>query len=166
MQDVDKKPRIKRINGYLHRFTPVFDNAGKFLNYVVSPVMVEFKPRDLLQVIIGASVIAVPVAFTEETWKLGETLPLLNVVSLSFISLFFIGIFAYFNFYRFMLKNHVFEFCKRVFFTYFFSLFVVGVLLTIIQKCPWEADYIVALKRVMIVGFPASMGATISDTIK
>jgi hypothetical protein len=43
---------------------------------------------------------------------------------------------------------------------------VVALILTIIQKCPWGVDNILALKRIAIVAFPASMSATISDTIK
>ena len=45
-------------------------------------------------------------------------------------------------------------------------LAVVALLLTIIQKCPWGVDNILAIKRVIIVAFPASMSATVSDTIK
>ncbi len=157
---------IKRIGGYLHRVVPVIDSAGKLLQFAVTPLMVEFRPRDLMQVIVGASVLAVPVAFTEETWKLGEALPLINVLTLSFISLIFIGAFVYFNFYRFMLKDHIVDYFKRTIAIYLFSLIVVSIILTIIQKCPWGTDNLLALKRIMIVGFPASMSAAISDTIK
>ncbi len=166
MEEHKEEVKVKRINGYLHRFTPVFDKAGKLLSYAVSPVMVEFRPRDLMQVIVGASILAVPVTFTEEAWKLGENLPMLNVVLLSILSVLFIGMFVYFNFYRYMLKNHVFEYAKRVFSIYFFSLLVVGILLTIIQKCPWQTDLPVAIKRILIITFPSSMSAAVSDTIK
>ena len=166
MEEQKVEPKIKRINGYLHRITPVFDKAGKLLSFAVSPIMVEFKPRDLMQVVVGASILAVPVAFTEETWKLGEGLPMLNVLLLSAISILFIGMFVYFNFYRYMLKNHVIEYIKRIFSIYFVSLLIVGILMTIIQKCPWQTDFAVAIKRVLIVTFPSSMSAAVSDTIK
>jgi len=42
----------------------------------------------------------------------------------------------------------------------------VALILTIIQKCPWEADAVLAIKRVIIVSFPATMSGTLSDTIK
>jgi uncharacterized membrane protein len=119
-----------------------------------------------MQVIVGASVLAVPVAFTEETWNLGQDLPLQNVLLLSGLSLVFIGLFVYLNFYRFMFKENKSEYFKRVFSIYFFSLIVVAVLLTIIERCPWSADFLTALKRVLIVAFPASMSAALSDTIK
>ena len=157
---------IKRIGGYLNRVVPITDSAGKVINYALKPLMVEFRPRDLMQVIIGASILAVPVAMTEETWVLGTELPLANVLVLSGLSLLFIAGFVYYNFYRFTFKGHCFEYIKRVAAIYLFSMLVVGLLLTVIQKCPWGADNLLALKRIMIVSFPASMAAAVSDTLK
>ena len=128
--------------------------------------MVEFRPRDLMQVLVGASILAVPVAFTEETWKLGAELPLGNVILLSALSILFIALYVYLNFYRFHMKGHVLEYIKRTSAIYFFSLLVVAILLTIIGRCPWSTDLMVAIKRVLIVAFPASMSAAISDTLK
>jgi len=67
------------------------------LSYALNPLMVEFRPRDLMQVVVGASTLAVPVAFTEETWTLGARLPLGNVLLLSAMSLLCIAMFVYFN---------------------------------------------------------------------
>ena len=128
--------------------------------------MVELKPRDIMQIIVGASVLAIPVGFTEETWNLGERLPLNNVLALAIISMVFVALFVYFNFYRFQLKGYIFEYIKRVFAIYVIALIVVGILLTLIEKCPWGTDNIVALKRMIIVAFPCSMSAAISDTLK
>jgi uncharacterized membrane protein len=166
MEEQKSETKVKRIGGYLHRVIPVFDSAGKIINYSLTPLMVEFRPRDLMQVIVGASILAVPVAFTEETWKLGESLPTKNVLLLSALSLLFIASFVYFNFYRFNFKEHVFQYFKRVISIYIFSLLVVGLILTIIQKCPWGQDNLLALRRIMIVAFPASMSAAVSDTLK
>jgi uncharacterized membrane protein len=110
--------------------------------------------------------LSVPVAFTEETWVLGKELPLANVVGLSLLSLLFLGLFVCYNFYRFNFKGHVFEFIKRVAGIYFISLLVVATLLTLINKCPWSTDHITAIKRILIVAFPASMSAAVSDSIK
>jgi uncharacterized membrane protein len=157
---------IKRIGGYLHRVVPIVDEAGNVISHALKPFMVEFRLRDIMQVIVGASLLAVPVAFTEEVWKLSAELPLRNVLSLSGLSLLFIGLFVYFNFYRSYLGKHWFQYCKRVFLTYAISLLVVALLLWIIQRCPWETEPIVALKRVLIVAFPASMSAAVSDVLK
>jgi len=166
MDEKRRVPGVERIGGYLHRVVPILDSAGKVLDYALKPLMVEFRPRDLMQVIVGASILAVPVAFTEETWRLGETLPFRNVLLLSAISVLFIALFVYFNFYRFAFKGHAFEYAKRVLAIYFFSLLIVGGLLTVIQKAPWTSDLVLAVKRTLIVAFPASMSAAISDAVK
>ena len=97
---------------------------------------------------------------------MGEMLPLRNVLLLSAISLLFIALFVYFNFYRFAFKGHVWEYGKRVVSIYVFSLVVVGALLTIIQQAPWATEAVLALKRTLIVAFPASMSAAVSDALK
>ncbi|MFC1692188.1 DUF2391 family protein [Candidatus Latescibacterota bacterium] len=160
------KMSVRRIGGYLHYFQPILDNTGKVIGSAVRPLMVEVRPRDILQMIIGASVLAIPVGFTEECWTLGENLPLRNVIILSFISVLFISTFVYFNFYRFHLKGFEVNFIKRCLSIYIVSIILVGLLLTLIQKCPWGVNNIVALKRIIIVAFPASMSAAISDMLK
>jgi uncharacterized membrane protein len=157
---------VKRIGGYLHRVVPIKDATGKVLNYALKPLMIEFRPRDVMQVIVGASLLSIPVCFTEEVWVLGAELPLANVIGLSILSALFIGLFVYYNFYRFNLKGHVLEFVKRIAGTYILSLVVVALLLTIINKCPWGVDNLTAIKRILIVAFPASMSAAVSDSIK
>ena len=157
---------IKRVGGYLQKITTIADSTGKVIQTVMSPFMVELRLRDIMQIIVGASILAIPVGFTEEAWSLGEKLPLVNVMALSFLSLIFIVGFVYYNFYRFTLKGHVSQYIKRVIVTYLLSLFVVGVLLTIIQVCPWGANNLLALKRIIIIAFPASMSATVSDALK
>jgi uncharacterized membrane protein len=42
----------------------VLDDQGKILRTLHIPLKVEMKVRDLLEVIVGASILAVPVAFT------------------------------------------------------------------------------------------------------
>lgn len=165
-QKPDKKPIIKRIGGYLHKVTPVFDATGKLIHSVVTPFQVELKPRDFFQIIVGAYLLCVPVAFTEEVWVLSKELPLKNILYVAAMSIFFISCFVYFNFYRFNLKGHGFQCLKRIIATYGLSLLAVGLFLTVIMKCPWGSDNLLAIKRILLVAFPASMAATLSDTIK
>lgn len=161
-----KQSTIERIGGYLHRVVPIADKSGEIISYALKPLMIEFKPRDIIQVAVGAAMLAVPVALSEEAWSLGERLPKENIGILAALSLVFISIFVYFNFYRFTFKGNVLSFLKRVVGTYVISLAVSAIILTIIQKCPWGIDNMLALKRIVIVTFPATMGGTLSDTIK
>ena len=50
--------------------------------------------------------------------------------------------------------------------TYVFALVVVAVLLTLVGKCPWGVDNVLAIKRIVVVAFPASMSATVTDALK
>lgn len=127
----------------------------------------KFNIKDILQVIIGASILAIPVGFTEETWKLGEQMPVLNIIGFIFISLLFIFTFVYYNYHhRGNMKASWTELSKRVASTYVLSFIVVAVLLTLIQKAPWGMDWFLAFKRTALVTFPASMSAAVADTIK
>lgn len=161
-----KETTIKRIGGYLHRVVPIADKSGKIISYALNPLMLEFKPRDIMQVIIGSALLAIPVSLTEEAWNLGETLPISNVLMIATISIVLISVFVYFNFYKVTLKGYVFDFIKRIIGTYLISLLVVALILTLIDKCPWGIDNLLAIKRIIIVAFPAAMSGTLSDTIK
>ncbi|MFQ3229649.1 DUF2391 family protein [Reinekea sp.] len=162
------KVEIKRLGraGRLHTIVPIFDNAGKIIHRVVKPLKVELAFRDVIQIVVGATLLAIPMAFTEETWQLSQTLPTLNIFIISLCSLFFIAIFVYANFYHYFLKGFVSEYIKRVLATYFISLIVVGLLMTLIQQCPWGVDNLLAIKRIILVAFPASMSAAVTDAIK
>ena len=165
-QKIHSKKEVVNIDGSLREMVTVHDDKGKILNCSISPIKVKFGVRDMLQVIVGATILAIPVGFTEETWRLSETLPFSNVLLLGVISILFIGTFTYYHDYRNHLKEHKHEFLKRVFVTYLLSFVVVGMLLTIIQKGPWGSDWIIAIKRIIIVALPASMSAAIVDLIK
>ena len=157
---------VIRVDGKLKEIVTVSDDKGNVLHKIISPLMVEFKPKDFLQVIVGSTLLAIPVAYTEETWKLGESLPIYSILMVAFISLLFMSAFVYYNFYRKHLKDHIFDFIKRVLLTYLVSCFVVAVLLTIIHKAPWTTDWLLAMKRIILVSFPASMSASVADMIK
>jgi uncharacterized membrane protein len=160
------KKEVVRINGRLKEIVTVKSAKGELLHKIINPLMVEFHLKDFFQVIIGASILAIPVGFTEETWHLGETLPLSNALGFVVLSLLFISAFVYYNYYMKRMKEHWFEFAKRVLVTYTVSFFVVAVILTLIMKTPWTTDWLLAFKRTAVVTFPSSMSGTIADVIK
>lgn len=124
-----------------------------------------FELKDILQVIIGATILAIPVGFTEETWRLGEFLPWLNIIGLFLLSILFIAAFVYYNYHK-AHEFHKSEFIKRVISTYAFSFIVVAVILTLIQRTPWSTDFALALKRVIIVTLPSTMSAAVADVLR
>lgn len=156
---------IHRIDGQLYEIFIILDDEGKELQRINVPLKVELKIHDILEVIVGASILSVPVAFTEEVWNMGDELHWFNLILLSLVSLCFLGSFIYYTAYRKRLRLFRNEYYKRVFFTYVLSIIVVGLLLTIVDKCPWFTDFDLALKRTIIGAFPASMSATVTDSI-
>lgn len=129
--------------------------------------LVEFRAKDIAQVIVGSSILAIPVGLTQETWEIGAGMPVLNSIFIFLISLTFISILIYYTTYKhvggFKHKEHL---LKRIIGTYVFSFIVVSVLLSLVGKAPWSTDFIVALKRVVLVSLPASVSAAIADMIK
>ncbi len=127
----------------------------------------EFGLKDVLQIIIGATILAVPIAFTEETWRLGESLPLTNIIIILFVSLLFIGFFAYYNYHtKKHFKKNSHHFFKRVFSTYILSFLIVTSILYLIGKAPWSSNWIIAFKRTVLVTLPSCMSASIADTLR
>lgn len=156
---------IQRIGAILHRIHPITDSAGIVIHHIAQPLKVELRKRDLAQIIVGASILSIPVGFTEEVWRLGAELPVANVAALGLISLVFIAAFVYSSLYRDLFAQFRFEYAKRVVAIYLISLAVVALLLTVIRVAPWTTAPLVAVKRVIIVAFPASMSAALGDSI-
>jgi uncharacterized membrane protein len=159
------KKSTHRIDGQLYETFTISDDKGKELQHINVPLKVELKIRDILEVIVGASILSIPVAFTEEVWNMGDDLHWMNIIALSAVSLLFLGSFIYYTSYRKRLELFRKEYYKRIFFTYFLSILVVGLLLFIVDKAPWFTDFDLALKRTIIGAFPASMSATVTDNI-
>ena len=64
-----------------------------------------------------------------------------------------------------MKKKRVAVYIFRVFAAYLITLAVIALLLFAIDKFPILSDPVVALKRLIIIAMPASMGAIIVDSI-
>ena len=155
---------VHRVDGQLYESFVIKDDDGKKIQQIDIPLKVELKIQDLLEILVGASILAVPVAFTGEVWNMGNDLGWFNIILLNFVSLIFMGSFMYFKGYRNRLEMYRNEYLKRLFSTFFLSVLIVAILLTIVGKCPWITDPDLALKRILIGSFPASMSATVTDS--
>lgn len=162
----DPITEIKRVNGYLKEFITYFDDSGRPISQVMNPLMVELKPRDILQIFIGAFLVASPLCFTEEVWSLSISLKEQNIYYLISLSFILVTSFIYFNFYRFRIKGHIVNFIKRVLATYLITASSVMLLLFLIDKLPLSEELFVSFKRVVIISFPSLFGAILSDYIK
>ena len=164
--EINEKSEVKRINGYLKEVVTFFDASGKPLSQVMNPLMVELKPRDILQIFVGAFLVSAPLCFTEEVWDLSISLKRNNVFALGVISTATVALFIYLNFYRFRLKGHLIDFFKRILATYLITASSIILILALIDKFPIDENPFIAIKRVIIIGFPALFGAVISDYLK
>lgn len=159
------KTETKRINGYLKEITTYLDSSGNPISQTVNPLMVELKPRDILQIFVGAFLVASPLCFTEEVWKLSIELPNSKFYMLTLVSMAIVSLYVYFNFYRYRLKGNLINYMKRIVATYCITISSVVFILYLIDKLPINESYI-ALKRVVLIGFPSLFGAVISDNLK
>ena len=120
--------------------------------------------EDIIQVIVGASALSVPVAFSEEAWDLGRTLPISNILFLVVISLLFINLYSIHNIFQGEVRHRFIPYILRTGIDYTVTVFVVCVVLLALDHLPLLTEPLIAVKRIIILSFPASMGAVVVDS--
>lgn len=123
-----------------------------------------FNIEDASQLVIGAFALAVPISFSEESWRLSETLPAENLFLIFIISILFLSFFAYGSVFQGNIKNRNSAFILRIIIAYLITLFVVAIVLLSIGKLPVIAETAIAIKRLILVSMPASIGGIIVDS--
>lgn len=118
--------------------------------------------EDIIQIVIGSSVLTVPVAFSEESWRLSETLPFFNVALLLILSLLFVSLYAIQGIYEGRIKHRIAQFLLRVIIDYSVTVVVVFIVLVALNRMPFS-DLLLCVKRIILLSFPASMGGVIVD---
>jgi uncharacterized membrane protein len=159
------KSNVHEIGGRLHSVEEIRDASGKVISNIATPLRSELKWEDIAQLIAGAFMLGAPVAFTEEVWILGEALPPERVILVFVLSILINGFFVKMMFYRDNLSEYRFEFILRVFASYAVALLVALLLLAIIDKGPLD-DPLLALRRAVIIAFPACFAAVAVDYIR
>jgi uncharacterized membrane protein len=120
--------------------------------------------EDIAQIVIGAAVLAVPISFSEEAWVSAISLPLPNLLLVVILSFAFLALYSYQSLFQARVKHRKFVFVFRICFAYLLTSLVVAVVLLSLDKFPLMSEPIVALKRVVLVAMPASMGAIVVDS--
>jgi uncharacterized membrane protein len=118
--------------------------------------------RDVAEIVIGSCVLAFPVSVTEEVWNLSKTLPIGRVLYMAIWSIIFIALFTYHRYFRGQLRGNVGRFVLRVGAVYFLTVASAATILLALNQLT-TVETVVAIKRVVIVSFPASFAATIVD---
>jgi uncharacterized membrane protein len=156
---------IRRIGGRLHVIDEIRDEAGKAITRLASPLHVELRWQDLVQLFAGALMLATPIAVTEEVWDLGESLSAGNILLIAGLSFLVNAFFVKILFYPGDLPGYRFEYFKRIVASYSIALLTALLLLELFDKGLID-DPVVALKRAVIIALPASFAATAVDYIR
>lgn len=119
--------------------------------------------EDISQIAIGSFALAVPISFSQESWVLGETLPAFNIVLVFVLSIAFLGIYAYYSVFQSNVSKRYHIFLLRVLIAYSIAALVVALVLFAINKFPIVEDPMIAIKRLILIAMPASMGAIVVD---
>lgn len=119
--------------------------------------------EDFVQVVVGSSALTIPVAFSEESWRLSETLPALNLFVILLLSLLFISIYSFQGIFQGQIKHRISHFVFRTIIDYGITFIVVFIILFALNRMPLFDEPFIALKRIIILAFPASMGGVIVD---
>jgi len=122
-----------------------------------------FRLRDFAEIAIGGSIMAFPVAATEEIWSLSTELSLTRVLLFSAASLLVMAAFIY------ALHGHGSNpdrkvFVQRVVSTYGATLVIAALLLYGLDRIDLVHEPLTGLKRTILVAFPASYAATVVDS--
>jgi len=122
-----------------------------------------FNTEDISQLIIGAFALCVPISFSQEAWDIAQTLPTLNLSLLVILTVFFLSVYKYGSIFQTNIKSRVFIFLFRIFIAYFITILVVSLTLFALNKLPLFTDTLLAIKRIIVISMPASIGAIIVD---
>jgi uncharacterized membrane protein len=120
--------------------------------------------EDIIQVVVGASALSVPVAFSEESWNLGRTLPAYNIILLIVLSLLFVNLYSFQIIFQGNIRHRISTFISRTIIDYCITLIIVFIVLSALNRMPILSEPVVAIKRIFILSFPASMGAVVVDS--
>jgi uncharacterized membrane protein len=121
--------------------------------------------RDIAEIVIGSLVLAFPVAVTEEVWNLGAELSLGRTLVISLCSLVFISFFVQTTYRHDFSFSSQKQLLTRVFTVYGLTLLLSAAVLLAVDRLPLLTETMVAVKRAIIVAFPASFAATVVDSI-
>lgn len=127
-------------------------------------MQLSFNGEDIVQVCVGAFALAVPIAFSEESWALSQSLPMLNIAMLFVIAICFLSAYSYHSVFQQNINHRILVFVFRIVMAYLITTAVVALVLIALNKLPIFADPLLAFKRIILISMPASMGAIVVDS--
>lgn len=120
--------------------------------------------RDLAEIVVGGLVLAFPVAVTEEVWNLSVEISFGRAILISCGSLLIIAGFVQTSYRHSLTASSQRELATRVLTVYGVTMLIAATVLTAVDRLPLFTETMVAIKRTIIVAFPASFAATVVDS--
>ena len=130
----------------------------------VKIIMKKLNFEDIIQVCIGSSILAIPIAFTEEAWKMGESLPQSKVILIFLTSIFFNACFIYYGVYEGSIKNKVILFLSRIAVNYLLTLLTVTYIIYLLNVLSSSSSFVSIVSKIIVISFPASLSGAIVDS--
>jgi len=119
---------------------------------------------DLAEMLVGAVPIAYPLAVTEEVWNLGESITWMSALLLWAGTGVVIGWYGSHAFQAGGFRKNWSSVLIRLGLVQLLTFAVCALLLIVVGKWPIATDPALAIKRTLLVLFPASFSATIVDS--
>lgn len=166
-EDVRVEDNILKTPKGLYRIKTHLSKGNKLIA-TLHPLHFKFETRDLAQIFIGSIVLASPFIVTGEVWELGAQMSTISAILYLVLSLFALSILLYYwRYQKVTFHGHIVkrELIKRLVVTYLLAFTTVAILLTLLDKAPWNTDAAIAMKRVIIVSLPACLGGAAIDFI-
>jgi len=123
------------------------------------------RAQDVVEIAIGSAALAFPVATTEEVWNLSSELSAVRVALLGLTSLVIVAVFVVVVYHREGRGERPQRFWHRVAAVYLVTLVVCAGILALLDRLPLLTDLDTAIKRTILVSFPASFSATVVDSL-
>ena len=121
--------------------------------------------QDVVEIAIGSAALAFPVATTEEVWNLSSELSAVRVALLGLTSVVIVAVFVVVVYHRETRGESPQRFWHRVAAVYLVTLVVCAGILALLDRLPLLTDLDTAIKRTILVSFPASFSATVVDSL-
>ena len=162
------KEDIEEIKEDIGALRKTLSKGREIVSKVATSVLPEsFAFKDIAQQIVGATIVAVPFAVSEEVWGLSKNLDHIHVITVISITIVFDILIFYYARYKTMEEKRFWLFPKRIIslliVTYGASALILTAFGVIGEKIQ---DPIWAVKLVVMIGLFANIGASTADLIK
>ncbi len=141
------------------------ETANGAIEHAANKLKPELKLHDIMKILVGASMLAIPTSLTEEVWNLGKALSWSYVMLMFLVEYTIIAAFILLESHKEHQKIYPREGIKRVLAILLLSAGIIGMFLALAGQLPLFTDTAVAVKRVIIGMLPASMSATVLDSL-